>query len=90
MLLRKDTQDFWFGDELPIEVTIPEYVHSTFTCPIMKVQTTDENPPMRLTCGHVISKEALSRLTQTSRSEKLKCPYCPETSTPNAAVRVFF
>ncbi|KAI6203001.1 hypothetical protein M3Y94_00505800 [Aphelenchoides besseyi] len=90
-LLRKDTQDqYWFGDELPIEVPIPEYVHSTFTCPIMKTQTTEENPPMRLTCGHVISKEALSRLTQSSRSDKLKCPYCPETSSPGDASRVYF
>ncbi|KAI6207641.1 Protein RMD5-like protein A [Aphelenchoides besseyi] len=90
-LLRKDNEDqVWFGEELPIEVPIPEYVHSTFTCPIMKTQTTEENPPMRLTCGHVISKEALSRLIQTSRSDKLKCPYCPETSSPGDAARVYF
>ncbi|KAK6022634.1 hypothetical protein OSTOST_11653, partial [Ostertagia ostertagi] len=52
-------QDHLFsGEELPVEVKIDEYVHSTFTCPILRQQSTDSNPPMRLTCGHVISREA--------------------------------
>lgn len=63
MVLKKEQQT-WFGDELPIEIKIPEHVHSTFTCPILRTQTTKENPPMRLGCGHVISREALSRLSQ--------------------------
>lgn len=89
MLLKKDQQT-WFGDELPIEVNIPEHVHSTFTCPILKVQTTKDNPPMRLCCGHVISREALSRLSQGGRIDRLKCPYCPEESPINEALEVHF
>ena len=63
-------------DELPIEIDVgQEYrYHSVFACPILRQQTTDQNPPMKLVCGHVISKDALYKL---SIQNKLKCPYCP-------------
>ena len=42
----------------------PEYrYHSIFACPILRQQSSDENPPMRLTCGHVISRDALNKLS---------------------------
>lgn len=87
-LMSKRSECF-LGDELPIEVPVPEHVHSTFTCPILKVQATDENPPMRLSCGHVITREALSKLAQT-RHQKLKCPYCPEEVLASEAKQVYF
>ncbi|CAF4227304.1 unnamed protein product [Rotaria socialis] len=63
-------------DELPIEVDVGQEhrYHSVFACPILRQQTTDQNPPMKLVCGHVISKDALNKL---SIQNKLKCPYCP-------------
>uniref|UniRef100_A0AC34R095 RING-Gid-type domain-containing protein n=1 Tax=Panagrolaimus sp. JU765 TaxID=591449 RepID=A0AC34R095_9BILA len=42
-------------DELPVSINIPNPVHSTFTCPILKTQSSEANPPYRLGCGHVIS-----------------------------------
>lgn len=51
------------AEELPISVEIPNPQHSTFTCPILKVQSTESNPPIRLGCGHVISKEAVNKLS---------------------------
>lgn len=33
-----------------------------FACPILRQQSTQGNPPMRLVCGHVISKDALNKL----------------------------
>ncbi|KAE9419440.1 hypothetical protein Angca_007560 [Angiostrongylus cantonensis] len=84
-------QDHLFsGEELPVEVKIDEYVHSTFTCPILRQQSTDNNPPMRLTCGHVISREAISKLCSNHRNNRLKCPYCPEESHQNDAKQVYF
>lgn len=84
-------QDHLFsGEELPVEVKIDEYVHSTFTCPILRQQSTDSNPPMRLTCGHVISREAVSKLCSNHRNNRLKCPYCPEESHQNDAKQVYF
>ncbi|CAG8860262.1 RING-Gid-type domain-containing protein [Caenorhabditis elegans] len=70
-------------NELPIEIGF-HATHSSFTCPILKEQCDAENPPMRLICGHVISKDAINRLTtsirqqrNSSRLSKFKCPYCP-------------
>lgn len=76
-------------DELPIEIDVGPNAryHSIFACPILRQQTTDINPPMRLTCGHCISRDALSKL---SPGHKLKCPYCPIEQNPNDARQITF
>ncbi|CAF2043631.1 unnamed protein product [Rotaria magnacalcarata] len=76
-------------DELPIEVDVGQEhrYHSVFACPILRQQTTDQNPPMKLVCGHVISKDALNKL---SMQNKLKCPYCPLEQSPSDARQLFF
>ncbi|VDP02506.1 unnamed protein product [Soboliphyme baturini] len=61
--------------------------HSVFCCPILRQQTTDQNPPMRLNCGHVISREALIKLVTNN---KLKCPYCPQESLISEARLIYF
>ncbi|TMS36650.1 hypothetical protein L596_003762 [Steinernema carpocapsae] len=88
MAARQD--QIFFADELPVEISLDKHVHSTFTCPILKIQSTDNNPPMRLACGHVISRDALNKLAQNSRQIRLKCPYCPMESSASDAKRVFF
>ncbi|XP_065828582.1 E3 ubiquitin-protein ligase RMND5A-like [Oscarella lobularis] len=77
VLRQRHVHDMWSAmDELPIEIDIgsEQLYHSIFACPIMKQQSTSENPPMRLSCGHVISRDAIDRLLTGLR---LKCPYCP-------------
>ena len=76
-------------DELPIEIDVGPNAryHSIFACPILRQQTTDNNPTMRLTCGHVISKDALKQL---SAGHKLKCPYCPQEQNPHDARQITF
>jgi len=76
-------------EELPIEIDLDgdSRYHSVFACPILRQQVTDNNPPMRLTCGHVISREALGKLSQ---GHKLKCPYCPVEQNPNDSRQIFF
>jgi len=76
-------------EELPIEIDLGGECryHSVFACPILKQQVSDSNPPMRLTCGHVISRDALAKLSQ---GHKLKCPYCPVEQNPNDARQIFF
>lgn len=80
---------FSHSDELPIEIDIGDdnRFHSIFSCPILRQQTTDKNPPMRLSCGHAISKEALQKLASNN---KLKCPYCPQESSVADAKQLFF
>ncbi|EMP32192.1 Protein RMD5 like protein A [Chelonia mydas] len=60
-------------DELPIEVDLGKkcWYHSIFACPILRQQTTDNNPPMKLVCGHIISRDALNKMFNGSKfSEK--------------------
>lgn len=40
--------------------------HSIFACPILRQQTSDNNPPMRLLCGHVISRDAINKMSNAS------------------------
>lgn len=76
-------------DELPIEVDLGKkcWYHSVFACPILRQQTSETNPPMKLLCGHVISRDALNKLMSAG---KLKCPYCPMEQNPSDAKRIIF
>ncbi|BGP08104.1 hypothetical protein JCM10049v2_003949 [Rhodotorula toruloides] len=76
--------------ELPVEIPLPlSYrFHSIFSCPVSKEQSTPQNPPMLLPCGHVIARESLVRLARGTPT--LKCPYCPVVSHFNSCVRVYF
>ncbi|GAA6053822.1 hypothetical protein JCM3770_003053 [Rhodotorula araucariae] len=76
--------------ELPVEIPLPlaYRYHSIFACPVSKEQSTLQNPPMLLPCGHVIARESLQRLARGTPT--LKCPYCPVVSHTSACVRVYF
>ncbi|KAJ2951580.1 hypothetical protein O0L34_g13732 [Tuta absoluta] len=80
----------WSDDELPLEVDLGEdggSYHSVFACPILRQQASEQNPPMRLLCGHVISRDALNKLAM---GVKLKCPYCPMEQSPSEARQIYF
>ncbi|KAG8235781.1 hypothetical protein J437_LFUL016310 [Ladona fulva] len=61
--------------------------HSVFACPILRQQCSESNPPLRLVCGHVISRDALNKL---SSGNKVKCPYCPVEMSTADARHVYF
>ncbi|RXW24164.1 hypothetical protein EST38_g1732 [Candolleomyces aberdarensis] len=65
----KDRKSEWAqSDELPIELPLPpeNRYHSIFACLVSKEQSTEINPPMMLECGHVISKDSLSKLNKSA------------------------
>ncbi|KAK7806588.1 hypothetical protein U0070_017193 [Myodes glareolus] len=72
-------------DELPIEVDLGKkcWYHSIFACPILRQQTTDNNPPMKLVCGHIISRDALNKMFNGSKSLRV------DTSTFCAVATLF-
>ncbi|XP_021948320.1 E3 ubiquitin-protein ligase RMND5A isoform X3 [Folsomia candida] len=86
----RQVSSIWNGkDELPIEIDLGKefHYHSVFACPILRQQASESNPPMRLMCGHVISRDALHKLAS---GNKLKCPYCPGEQNPNEARLITF
>ncbi|CAA7271745.1 unnamed protein product [Cyclocybe aegerita] len=76
-------------DELPIEIPLPSEnrYHSIFACLVSKEQSTESNPPMMMSCGHVISKDSLQKLNKSSG--RAKCPYCPGETNLGAALRLY-
>ncbi|PSN47622.1 Protein RMD5 A [Blattella germanica] len=90
VMQQRQVTGIWNGkDELPIEIDLGQEsrYHSVFACPILRQQSTESNPPMRLICGHVISRDALNKL---SNGNKLKCPYCPVEQNPLDARLIYF
>jgi len=82
--IMKEKKTEWTSqNELPVEIPLPPayHFHPIFVCPVSKDQTTDDNLPMMLPCGHVIAQESLTRLAKGSSSVTLKCPYCPKECT---------
>lgn len=76
-------------DEFPIELPVLNNMnyHSVFVCPVSKEHTSETNPPMRLTCGHVICKECVSKLSKGT-ALRFKCPYCPTESFSSQAKKI--
>lgn len=93
ILSNQGVQNVWqLRDELPVEIDLGRNLqfHSTFSCPILKQQSTEGNPPMRLVCGHVISRDALLKLSNSGAGNKLKCPYCPLEQLQSDAKQIHF
>ncbi|CAG8782989.1 6394_t:CDS:2, partial [Gigaspora rosea] len=86
--IMKEKKNEWSQqDELPVEVPLTDDMrfHSIFACPVSKEQSSEDNPPMMMPCGHVICKESLNKLSKGNG--RFKCPYCPSESTSNQAVK---
>ena len=82
----KDKKDFLKEKELPYEIHLLNEMkfHSVFICPVTKEASTEDNPPMLLTCGHVISKNAINKMINSStlrNRTQIKCPTCPNTQS---------
>ena len=76
------TTDLGSEDQLPVEIPLGnEFVfHSIFACPVSREQSTADNPPMMLPCGHCLCKQSVIRMAK-SIARVFKCPYCPVEAT---------
>ncbi|KAH8106710.1 CTLH/CRA C-terminal to lish motif domain-containing protein [Cristinia sonorae] len=89
-VMRERKSEWSQSDELPIEIPLgPENrYHSIFACPVSKEQSTEQNPPMMMVCGHVVTRDSLQKLSKAGGN--VKCPYCPQESLASNALRVYF
>ncbi|KII88581.1 hypothetical protein PLICRDRAFT_41768 [Plicaturopsis crispa FD-325 SS-3] len=89
-VMRERKSEWSQTSELPIEIPLSaeNRYHSIFACPVSKEQATEQNPPMMMTCGHVITRDSLQKLSKVSG--RAKCPYCPSESQTSTALRVYF
>ena len=72
------------GEELPVELPLPERLtfHSLFSCPLSREESSAENPPVLLKCGHVILRSSMLKVLRNGR---FKCPTCPVEQTVDDA-----
>jgi hypothetical protein len=52
--------------QIEIPLSSDNRYHSIFACLVSKEQSTEQNPPMMMTCGHVISKDSLQKLNKAA------------------------
>ncbi|KAJ8520415.1 hypothetical protein ONZ45_g2769 [Pleurotus djamor] len=65
-VMRERKSEWSQTDELPIEIAVPpeNRYHSIFACPVSKEQSSKDNPPMMMACGHVLTQDSLSKLNK--------------------------
>lgn len=74
---------------VPVELDREFQFHSIFVCPVSKDQSTDENPPMLMPCGHVLCKQSINKMSKNS-SKTFKCPYCPSDIDATQCRQLYF
>ncbi|KAI3768211.1 hypothetical protein L2E82_18707 [Cichorium intybus] len=78
--------------QLPVPVDLDQefQFHSIFVCPVSRDQAGEDNPPMLMSCGHVLCKQSITKLSKNNSTRPFKCPYCPTEVEVGQCRQLFF
>ncbi|KAL6960826.1 sporulation protein rmd5 [Sarracenia purpurea var. burkii] len=85
-------QEWQTMKQLPVPVDLDRefQFHSIFVCPVSRDQASEENPPMLLSCGHVLCKQSITKLSKNNSTRPFKCPYCPSEVEISKCRQLYF
>ncbi|KAL6782797.1 hypothetical protein ACKKBG_A08165 [Auxenochlorella protothecoides x Auxenochlorella symbiontica] len=91
MPMQQGLADDGSGPHLPVDIPLGrEFTfNSIFACPVSREQSTPENPPVILPCGHCMCKQSILKIAK-SMTRSFKCPYCPAETTPLLCKEIVF
>ncbi|KAL2522424.1 LisH/CRA/RING-U-box domains-containing protein [Forsythia ovata] len=78
--------------QLPVPVDLDRefQFHSMFVCPVSRDMASEENPPMLMSCGHVLCKQSITKLSKNNNTRPFKCPYCPSEVEAGQCRQLYF
>ncbi|CAA2999418.1 RMD5 homolog A-like [Olea europaea subsp. europaea] len=75
---------------VPLDLDREFQFHSMFVCPVSRDMASEENPPMLMSCGHVLCKQSITKLSKNNSTRFFKCPYCPSDVEAGQCRQLYF
>ncbi|CAM8986621.1 unnamed protein product [Rhodiola kirilowii] len=91
VVVEKKQDDWQSIKQLPVPLDMDKefQFHSIFVCPVSKDQANEDNPPMLMSCGHVLCRQSIAKMSKNN-TKSFKCPYCPKAVEAKLCKQLYF